>query len=84
MEFGNAGGATEHADADPSQEDTAGAAEHALVHVLLQQADLPALQSQNRHNRQPLHDEARSWLTWLTRPDPDMTRGGLGIDIHVP
>ena len=81
MELGNEGGATGHADADPSQENPAGAAKHALVHVLLRPADLPALQSQNRHNRQPLHDEARSWLNWLTRQDPDMTRGGLGIDL---
>ena len=49
----------------------AGAAEHALVHVLLRQADLPALQSHNRRNRHSLHDEARNWLNWLTRQDPD-------------
>ena len=81
MELGNEGGATDHADADPSQENPAGAAEHALVHVLLRQADLPALQAQNQHNRQPLHDEARAWLNWLTRQDPDMDRGRLGIDL---
>ena len=81
MELGNEGGATEHADADPSQENPAGAAEHALVHVLSRQADLPALQAQNQHNRQPLHDEARAWLNWLTRQDPDMARGRLGVDL---
>ena len=81
MELGNEGGATYHADADPSQENPAGAAEHALVHVLLRQADLPALQAQNQRNRQPLHDEARGWLNWLTRQDPDMDRGRLGIDL---
>ena len=68
MELGNGGGATEHADADPAQENPAGAAEHAVVPVLLQQGDLPDLQWDNWRNRESLHDEARQLLNWLTRP----------------
>ena len=62
--------ATGHADADPAQNNPAGAAEHALVHVLLQQADLPNLQGNNRRNRASLHDEARDWLNRLIRENP--------------
>ena len=41
-----------------------------MVHVLLQQADLPNLQGNNRRNRASLHDEARDWLNRLIRENP--------------
>ena len=71
MELGNGGGATEHADADPAQQTPTGAADHAMAHVLLQQADLPNLQRANRRVMETLRDEARRMLNWLTEQEDE-------------